>query len=135
MSLHFSNDSSGLILCGQRVNDAQYIPGRSLLRLPLFPGLRFTVPLRTFHWSWFRLRRRIQRVHHTVVVVINDVVQIFLERSIVDMLVMVSRYRAQLLWPEVIAVVKLRVIAIIVGKDPPTAPRRRNGNEVSAETD
>lgn len=67
MSLHFSNDSSGLILCGQRVNDAQYIPGRSLLRLPLFPGLRFTVPLRTFHWSWFRLRRRIQRVHHAVI--------------------------------------------------------------------
>lgn len=54
-------------------------------------------------------------MHHAVVVVINDVVQIFLERGIVDMLVMVSRYRAQLLWPEVIAVVKLRVIAIIVG--------------------
>lgn len=61
-------------------------------------------------------------MHHAVVVVINDVVQIFLERSIVDMLVMVSRYRAQLLWPEVIAVVKFCVIAIIVGKDPPTAP-------------
>ena len=97
MSLHFSNDSSGLILCGQRVNDAQYIPGRSLLRLPLFPGLRFTVPLRTFHWSWFRLRRRIQRVHHAVVVVINNVAQIFLERGIVDMLVMVSCHRPRLL--------------------------------------
>lgn len=68
-----------------------------------------------FTGAGFGLRRRIKRVHHAVVVVINDVVQIFLERSIVDMLVMVSRYRAQLLWPEVIAVVKLRVIAIIVG--------------------
>ena len=60
-------------------------------------------------------------MHHAVVVVINNVAQIFLERGIVDMLVMVSRHRPRLLWPEVIAVVKFCVIAIIVGKDPPTA--------------
>ena len=51
------------------------------------------------------------------------------------MLVVVPCNRPRRLRTKVVAVVKLRVIAVIIGENPPTTPGRRNRNEVSAEAD